>query len=631
MKTTIQQISLTLLVAVVSLSVSAQEMVVKGKVYDVQDKSPLIGATVLEKGTHNGTVTDMNGEFSLKTRKGKILQFHYIGYTFKEVKVESEWMEVCLQQDVALLEEMVVIGYGTQNKVRNITGAVTSLFQGRAAGIQIRGRSQYDATVFPGYPYIVREANTEEYESFRENRFLSAEKQPLSTFSLDVDAASYGNIRRMVNQGQMPPKDAVRVEEMVNYFSYNYPQPTDGHPVRIVTETAVCPWNKGHRLLRIGVKAKEIPSETLPASNFVFLIDVSGSMYSADKLPLVKSSMKLLVNNLRPQDHVAIVTYAGAAGEVLPSTSGADKQKIMDALEGLQAGGSTAGGDGIQLAYKIAGKNFVKEGNNRVILCTDGDFNVGVSTTEELESLIEAKRKSGIFLTVLGYGMGNYKDNKLQTLAQKGNGNHAYIDNLQEANKVVVNEFGSTMHTIAKDVKIQVEFNPAFVNAYRLIGYESRLLDDEDFNDDLKDAGELGPGHTVTALYEIVPVGVEAPVGSVDPLKYQSSEKETVTSKFTNNKELLTVKLRYKKPDEEVSRKMEIPVLAKDLDKNPSEELNFIMSVAMFGQLLRDSDFKGDATYAKVVELARKGLNDDPNGYRREFIRLVEAVEQLEK
>ncbi|MEA5127080.1 MAG: von Willebrand factor type A domain-containing protein [Proteiniphilum sp.] len=631
MKTTIQKISLTLLAAVVSLSVSAQEMVVKGKVYDVQDKSPLIGATVLEIGTNNGTVTDMNGEFSLKTRKGKILQFHYIGYKPKEVKVESEWMEVCLQQDVALLEETVVIGYGTQNKVRNITGAVTSLFQGRAAGIRIRGGSQYDAAVFPRYPYIAREANTEEYESFRENRFLSAEKQPLSTFSLDVDAASYGNIRRMVNQGQMPPKDAVRVEEMVNYFSYNYPQPTDGHPVKIVTETAVCPWNKGYRLLRIGVKAKEIPSETLPASNFVFLIDVSGSMYSTDKLPLVKSSMKLLVNNLRPQDRVAIVTYAGAAGEVLPSTSGADKQKIMDALEGLQAGGSTAGGAGIQLAYKIAGKNFVKDGNNRVILCTDGDFNVGVSTTEGLESLIEAKRKSGIFLTVLGYGMGNYKDNKLQTLAQKGNGNHAYIDNLQEANKVVVNEFGSTMHTIAKDVKIQVEFNPAFVNAYRLIGYESRLLDNEDFNDDLKDAGELGPGHTVTALYEIVPMGVEAPLGKVDPLKYQSSEKEASVPQFTNSNELLTVKLRYKKPDEEVSRKLEVPVLANTVNGNVSEEMNFVMAVAMFGQLLRDSDFKGDASYAKVVELARKGLNDDPNGYRREFIRLVEAVEQLEK
>lgn len=281
---------------------------------------------------------------------------------------------------------------------------------------------------------------------------------------------------------------------MINYFSYDYPQPTDGHPVRIVTETTACPWNKRHQLMRIGVKAKEIPTETLPPSNFVFLIDVSGSMYAANKLPLVKSSLKLLVNNLRESDRVAIVAYAGAAGEVLPSTEGTDKQKILDALEGLQAGGSTAGAAGIQLAYDIAEKNFVKEGNNRVILCTDGDFNVGVSSRDGLESLIESKRKSGIYLTVLGYGMGNYKDDRLQTLAQTGNGNHAYVDNLQEANRVLVNEFGSTMYTVAKDVKIQVEFNPAFVNAYRLIGYESRLLEDEDFNDDLKDAASWDSG-----------------------------------------------------------------------------------------------------------------------------------------
>jgi Ca-activated chloride channel family protein len=421
------------------------------------------------------------------------------------------------------------------------------------------------------------------------------------------------------------------VEEMINYFSYNYPQPTGEHPVRIVTETTVCPWNKKHQIVRIGVKAKEIPSETLPASNFVFLIDVSGSMYDADKLPLVKSSMKLLVNNLRPKDRVAIVTYAGAAGVVLPSTSASDRQKIMEALENLQAGGSTAGGAGIQLAYKIAEKNFIEGGNNRVILCTDGDFNVGVSSSEGLESLIEGKRKSGVFLTVLGYGMGNYKDNKLQTLSEKGNGNHAYIDNLQEANKVLVNEFGSTMYAVAKDVKLQVEFNPNFVNAYRLIGYESRLLNDEDFNDDTKDAGELGAGHTVTALYEIVPVGVDAPVGKVDNLKYQQTKNDASMPKFTDSKELLTVKLRYKEPDENKSKKLEVPVLANNLNLNISEDFNFVMAVAMFGQLLRDSDFKGDATYSKVTQLARRGLGDDVNGYRREFIRLVEAVEQLGK
>lgn len=605
-----------LLWVVMSIQVLAQEIVVRGKVLDARDKSPLQGAIVVEKGTTNGAVTNGNGEFSIHTGKGKILQFQYVGYTSREVKVVAEWMEVYLEEDEVLLEEMVIVGYGTRGK-SVVTGSVAMVHQ-YAPGVPI-------------YPYLPREVHSEGYDSFKENRFLSAVNQPLSTFSLDVDAASYGNIRRMINQGQMPPKDAVRVEEMINYFSYNYPQPTDKHPVRIVTETTVSPWNKEHQLLRIGVKAKEIPSHNLPATNFVFLIDVSGSMYSPDKLALVKSSMKLLLNNLRPQDRVAIVTYAGTAGEALPSTSGADKQKIIDALEGLMAGGATAGGAGIQLAYTIAEKNFMKEGNNRVILCTDGDFNVGISSKEGLESLIESKRKSGIFLTVLGYGMGNYKDDRLQTLAQKGNGNHAYIDNLQEANRVIVNEFGSTMHTIAKDVKIQVEFNPAFVNAYRLIGYESRLLDAEDFNDDLKDAGELGPGHTVTALYEIVPVGVKAPVGEVDPLKYQVPEQKAVTPQFTNSNELLTVKLRYKNPDEEVSQKLEVPVLADKVSNSASGELNFIMSVAMFGQLLRDSDFKGDASYAKVADLARKGLEDDPNGYRREFIRLVEAVEQLEK
>ncbi len=620
MQTIIKKISLVLLVVVMSFSAFAQEIEVKGKVYDAQDKTPLPGAVVIEKGATKGVITDINGEFSIKTEKGKILQFQFIGYKMKEVKVENEWLEIGMEQESDKLDEVVVVAFGRQKR-ESIIGSVTSV---SASHLRV---SRTDL----GGMIAGRAPNTEEYQSFKENRFFPVAKQPLSTFSLDVDAASYGNVRRIINQGQMPYEDAVRIEEMINYFSYDYPQPNDGHPVRIVTETTVCPWNKKHQLLRIGVKAKEISSEKLPASNFVFLIDVSGSMYDANKLPLVKSSMKLLVNNLRPQDRVSIVTYAGSAGEVLPSTSGVDKQKIMDAVESLSAGGSTAGGEGIQLAYKIAEKNFMKEGNNRVILCTDGDFNVGVSSTDGLESLIESKRKSGIFLTVLGYGMGNYKDDKLQTLAQKGNGNHAYIDNLQEANKVVVNEFGSNMHTVAKDVKIQVEFNPALVNAYRLIGYETRLLEEEDFNDDLKDAGELGPGHTVTALYEIVPVGVKAPAGGVDPLKYQSSEKEDAPRKFNNKSELLNVKLRYKNPDEDESRKLEVPVLANVVNKTASEDFNFIMAVAMFGQLLRDSDYKGDATYAKVVELARKGLGDDPNGYRREFIRLVESVEQLAK
>lgn len=619
MKRTIQRLCVMLLTIILTASTFAQEIEVSGVVYDEQ-KQPVIGVTIRVKGTNKGTVSDMNGKYCIQAEKGDTLIFAFVGYETQERKVRDKSLDVYLKPDLKVLQEVVVVAFGSQKR-SSLAGSVAGMV------VNQHGMQHMPPLCFP----LIQEENSEEYEAFKENRFLSTVKHPLSTFSLDVDAASYGNIRRMINQGQMPPKEAVRIEEMMNYFSYSYPQPMDEHPVKIVTEATVCPWNKKHNIVRIGVKAKEIPTETLPASNFVFLIDVSGSMYRADKLPLVKSSMKLLVNNLRPADRVAIVTYAGAAGEALPSTTGADKQKIIDALENLQAGGSTAGGAGIQLAYKIAEKNFAKGGNNRVILCTDGDFNVGVSTAKGLESLIEAKRKSGIFLTVLGYGMGNYKDNKLQVLAQKGNGNHAYIDNLQEANKVLVNEFGSTMYAVAKDVKIQVEFNPTYVNGYRLIGYESRMLNDEDFNDDLKDAGELDAGHTVTALYEVVPAGVDMPFGKVDALKYQPSEKDDYAPRFTESRELMTVKLRYKKPDAEISRKFEATLMANAVKTAASKDLNFVMAVAMFGQLLSDSDFKGDATYAKVIELASRGLDDDSNGYRHEFIRLVDAVQQLEK
>jgi Ca-activated chloride channel family protein len=352
-------------------------------------------------------------------------------------------------------------------------------------------------------------------------------------------------------------------------------------------------------------------------------------MEGAMRLGLVKSSLKLLINNLRNKDKVAIVVYAGSAGEVLPSTSGADKQKIREALDKLEAGGSTAGGAGIQLAYKIAQQNFVKGGNNRVILCTDGDFNVGVSSKEGLENLIEKERKSGVFLTILGYGMGNYKDSKMQTLAEKGNGNHAYIDNLQEANKVLVNEFGGTMYTVAKDVKLQIEFNPAQVQAYRLIGYESRLLADRDFNDDTKDAGEMGAGHCVTAFYEVVPVGVKfSGAGKIDDLKYQINKKTTQNNILLTSPELLTVKLRYKAPDGDTSQKIEL-ALTDNKRNNVSADFHFAAAVAMFGQLLTDSDFKGNATFDKVISLAKSGLENDENGYRREFVRLAESAKGL--
>ena len=366
--------------------------------------------------------------------------------------------------------------------------------------------------------------------------------------------------------GQRPPADAIRIEEVVNYFNYEYPQPTSEHPFEVITEVSDCPWNSDNRLLHVGMQGKKIPMENLPASNLVFLIDVSGSMNSPNKLPLLQSSFKLLVDQLREKDRVALVVYAGAAGVVLPSTHGLNKQKIKQAINQLSAGGSTAGGAGIQLAYGIAQQNFVEGGNNRVILATDGDFNVGTSSDSELVRLIEKKRESGVFLTVLGFGMGNYKDNKMQQLANKGNGNHAYIDNISEAKKVLVNEFGGTLFTIAKDVKFQIEFNPTKVQGYRLIGYENRMLAKEDFNDDKKDAGELGSGHTVTALYEIIPVGTKSEyLASVDDLKYQTNK---ISKSAKQNDELLTIKLRYKKPDGKKSQLIEKPLIDNQTDIN---------------------------------------------------------------
>jgi Ca-activated chloride channel family protein len=418
---------------------------------------------------------------------------------------------------------------------------------------------------------------------------------------------------------------------MINYFHYEYPQPTDEHPFSINTEISDCPWNKDNKLVLIGLQGKKIPTESLPASNLVFLIDVSGSMDEPNKLPLVKASMKMLVDQLREQDKVAMVVYAGNAGLVLPSTSGDEKTKIKDAIDRLDAGGSTAGGAGIKLAYKIAKENFAKSGNNRVILCTDGDFNIGASSDDEMERLIDGERKSGVFLTVLGFGMGNYKDSKMEKLADKGNGNHAYIDQLSEAKKVLVSEFGGTLFTIAKDVKLQIEFNPAKVQGYRLIGYENRLLNKEDFNNDKKDAGELGSGHTVTALYEVIPVGVKSDLlEKVDSLKYQKNF--VALSKTSYGDEIMTVKFRYKAPDEEVSKLIEHPVVDKQiLIAKTTDNFRFAASVAEFGMLLRNSEFRSTSSFADVLVLARKAKGNDEEGYRSEFVRLVENAESLVK
>lgn len=585
----------------------AQTLSVKGQVKD-EIGDPIIGCNVLVKGTNNGTVTDIDGKYSIRTAKGATLVFSFIGYQTQEIKVTSTELNVTMAQDNYVLEEMVVVGYQTQMR-KSVTGAAMSISASPVS---------YDMM------------NAEEYNSNKENRFIRALDESLSTFSIDVDAASYSNARRYINRGELPPADAIRTEELINYFTYNYAKPKGNDPVNITAEVGNCPWNDKHRLVRIGLKAKEIADDKLPASNLVFLIDVSGSMYGPTRLELVKSSLKLLINNLREQDRVAIVVYSGSAGEVLPSTSGSDKQKIREALDNLTAGGSTAGGAGIQLAYKIARKNFINGGNNRIILCSDGDFNVGVSSVGGLEELIEKERKSGVFLTVLGYGMGNYKDNRMQTLAEKGNGNHAYIDNIQEANKVLVQEFGGTIHTVAKDVKLQIEFNPAHVQAYRLIGYESRLLNKEDFNDDTKDAGEMGAGHTVTAFYEVVPVGVKSNYnGKVDDLKYQKKSNTKKVS-LNNSDELLTIKLRYKQPDGDSSKKIELPLIDRG-NNQVSSDFRFASAVAMFGQLLHNSEFKGDATYDKVISMAKTGLDNDEQGYRREFVRLAEAVKSIKK
>ncbi|WDO14800.1 von Willebrand factor type A domain-containing protein [Flavobacterium sp. WW92] len=468
------------------------------------------------------------------------------------------------------------------------------------------------------------ETSQEDYDPFIENPFESPKNEPLSTFSIDVDNASYTNVRRFINNGQTVPKDAVRVEEMINFFKYNYPQPKGDHPFSINTEYSDAPWNPKHKLVKIGLQGKIIPTEKLPASNLVFLIDVSGSMSDANKLPLLKQSMKILVNELRKEDKVSIVVYAGAAGMVLPPTSGDNKKTIIDALEKLDSGGSTAGGAGIELAYKTAQENFIKNGNNRVILATDGDFNVGSSSNTDMETLIEEKRKSGVFLTCLGYGMGNYKDSKMQILADKGNGNYAYIDNIQEANRFLGKEFKGSMFAIAKDVKIQIEFNPKHVQSYRLIGYENRKLRPEDFTNDAIDAGELGSGHTVTALYEIIPTGVESEFLNKTPdLKYTKVQENGTVY----NEELATIKFRYKKPDGDKSIEMVNVIENKTIPlNNTSDDFKFSAAVAWFGLKLRDSKLIPNKSSEDIKKLAKDGLTNDEDGYKAEFVRLVESV-----
>ena len=474
--------------------------------------------------------------------------------------------------------------------------------------------------------------NREQYDRINDNPFLGVRGNPRSTFSVDVDRASYGNVRRFLTQGQLPPADAVRIEELVNYFPYRLDEPRGDAPVAITTEAMPAPWQPRHQLVRVALQARRVDTEKLPPSNLVFLVDVSGSMMTPDRLPLVKQSLRLLVEQLRSQDQVALVVYAGAAGLALPSTPGNEKARIMEAIDRLEAGGSTAGGAGLELAYRIAREHFERGGNNRVILATDGDFNVGPSSDAAMERLIESKRSEGTYLTVLGFGRGNYQDAKMQKLARIGNGNAAYIDDIAEANKVLVKEMGGTLFTVANDVKLQIEFNPARVAAYRLIGYEDRLLRDEDFKDDKKDAGDMGAGHSVTALYEVVPVGVTGTVKirESDPLRYTPNAL-TDAHTTTADDELLHVSLRYKRPGESTSRLIVKAVRARDARARISEDFRFASAVAAFGMLLRNSEHKGSATGADVLALARGTDDRDDEGYRAEFIGLVKRWQEMSR
>ncbi|WP_333627137.1 von Willebrand factor type A domain-containing protein [Sphingobacterium siyangense] len=594
---------------------------VRGKVVDANTGTALVGVQVSNVATKALVQTDDKGNYRIQVLDGKnMLIFSYIGYLEQRIVVNHRSkIDVALAQQNNALDEVVVTGY--EHKAKRQTASVMNVnaaMYGQVSGVYIRGTA------------YVPNQNQESYQKLKENNFINTRKEPLSTFAADVDAASYSNVRRFINSGTLPEKDAVRVEEMINYFQYQVAGPKNGEPVNIVSELTKAPWNTTHQLMRVTLKAKDIPTANLKASNLVFLIDVSGSMMGPGRLPLVKASLKMLVDQLRAVDHVAIVTYAGSAGVKLESTPGDEKMKIKSAIEELEAGGSTAGAAGIKKAYEIAKQQFIKGGNNRIILASDGDFNVGESSDESMEELISKESKSGVFLTVLGYGMGNLKDSKMEILADKGHGNYAYIDNISEARKAMVTEFGGTLFTVAKDVKIQVEFNPSYVQAYRLVGYENRLLEAEDFNNDQKMGGDMGVGHVVTALYEIVPVGVESGViGTVDPLKYQQQADQATGRR---NAELATVKFRYKEPEGEKS-KLQQKVVGTTVTelKSVSEDLQFVTAVAELGLLLRDSDFKQKANFDQLIIRAKAAKGNDEEGYRAEFIRMAENARDLSR
>jgi Ca-activated chloride channel family protein len=616
--------------------------------------------------TISGTVVDPAGQgipgVSIELRNGRSAQRRTTSDTagawkFENVEVGSYVVRFALSGfvttdlhlkvgDVSPSPARVVLKVGAVSETVTVTGATTVVdnlgysspaappppptAKSSTAGFPFGGLATGAAGgSVPGGQYMPHPQlpyDTASYAEIHENRFRLAKDHPLSTFSIDVDTASYSNVRRFLNEGRLPPADAVRIEELINYFRFDYPTPRNGAPVSVTTELGAAPWNPKHRLALVGLRSTPIRQEKTPPRNLTFLLDVSGSMAPVNRLPLVKTAMRMLVDTLRAEDKVAIVVYAGASGLCLPATSGEEKHRIQAALERLSAGGSTNGASGIQLAYNIASENFIRGGINRVILATDGDFNVGVTSQSELTRLIEEKRERGIFLSVLGVGDNNLKDSTMEMLADKGNGNYSYLDSIQEARRVLIKEAGATLVTVAKDVKLQIEFNPSRVAGYRLIGYENRLLRKEDFNNDRKDAGEMGAGHTVTALYELVPAGERVPAGDVDPLKYQRPT-ETVASQPTQSNDLMNIKIRYKAPDGDTSKLLEFPV--RDAAARTTPNLGFASAVAGFGMLLRRSEFKGLATWEQAASLARQHRGEDDDGYRAEFIRLIELAAAL--
>jgi Ca-activated chloride channel family protein len=605
---------------------------ISGHVRDSVSGAPIPNASVIVAGTAFGAIAKQDGSYVIaNVPVGKhTVVARFIGYKTKQksgIRVTANaiaTVDFRLEMSVLQLQEMVVTGAAAPAAQRSMVGAM-SLHAFAATDQYAPGGPgvRFDST--EAWRYQRQPGNREQYDEIVENPFIAVAADPLSTFSIDVDRASYSNMRRFIMQdGQLPPRDAVRIEELVNYFPYDYADPDGDAPLAIHAEVGPAPWKSQHQLVRIGLQARRVNVRNLPASNFVFLLDVSGSMMPPNKLPLVKAAMRLLVNELRPKDRVAIVVYAGSAGLVLPSTAGDQKDKILDAIEQLEAGGSTAGGAGIRLAYDQAVANFIRGGNNRVILATDGDFNVGASSDAEMVQLIEEKRRTGVFLTVLGVGEGNLQAAKMEKLADKGNGNYSYLDTITEAQKVLVHELGGTLYTVAKDVKIQVEWNPARVRAYRLIGYENRLLRNEDFTDDKKDAGEVGSGHSVTALYELVRVGVttDVTIRMPDSLRYQRRNTQPSSAAGA---ELLFVQVRYKQPDGDESRLLTQPVLA-GTSRAPSVDFQFQAAVAEFGLLLRNSEFRGKADLARVIAAAREARGTDRDGYRAEFVKLAEAV-----